>query len=176
MVLSNILQRNAINSAVHPHAHVVVLPVHEIREGGEKRFVERRLRRGEPFLRLSGRFHEQNRFQLLLQCRRDGEEIRRIAREEIQFVQRVESLQLLDRIRRVVHADVDVAVVPPRYPPLARTTSSAADCIPRWSPPPACPATSAAISRSASEPRLRSNVSAMFRTVASDTMMLAWAA
>src|SRR6266576_3030508 len=48
--------------------------------------------------------------------------------------------------------------------------------MPRRSPPPACPATSAAISRSARDPGVRSNVSAMFFTVWSDTMMFACAA
>ena len=48
--------------------------------------------------------------------------------------------------------------------------------MPRLSPPPAWPALSAAISRSARLPVVRSKVSARFFTVWSDTMMLACAA
>src|SRR5690242_10938739 len=50
--LQDIVQHHAIDFAVHAHAHVVVLPVHEIRQRTQERGVRRALRRGEPFLRL----------------------------------------------------------------------------------------------------------------------------
>src|SRR4029077_16088617 len=152
--------------------HVIVLPVHEIRERREKGPVERRLWCREPLLRLIRRFRQENRFQLFLERGRDRNEIGGITREKIQLVQRVQPLELLDGIRRVIHADVDVAIGaaevpalgahdelcsalpadPPRGPRPARAPPPPPPPSP---PPPPPPATSAAISRSASEPRAR---------------------
>ena len=93
----------------------------------------------------------------------------------MQLVQHQQPFQLGDWIHRVVDPKVDKSVVGPEIAAVLPHHQQRRALHPRLSPPPACPALSAAISRSASAPRVETNVSAMFFTVWSETMMLAWA-
>src|SRR5438034_2494070 len=53
-------------------------------------------------------------FRSLHDVRGDRDQVLGAAREEVQFVQPVQPLELANRIGVVVHADIDVAVVPDR--------------------------------------------------------------
>ena len=66
---------------------------------------------GQPLLRLIGGLGQEDRLQLRDDVRRDRNQVRRLAGEEVQLVQRQQALQLRDRIGRVVDPDVDEAVV-----------------------------------------------------------------
>src|SRR2546430_7946888 len=57
--LQDVVQRHPVDFAVHPHPHVVVLPVHEVRERLEKLAVRDTLGRREPFLLLVARLAQQ---------------------------------------------------------------------------------------------------------------------
>ena len=107
----NVVQHHPIDLPIHPHPHVVVLPVHEVGERLEECLVRGALRRGKPLLGLAHRLVQEDRLELPHHVRRDRQQVLGSALEEIQLVQCVEPLQLADGVGVVVDADVDVAVV-----------------------------------------------------------------
>src|SRR6185437_2056276 len=107
----NILEHDAVDLAVHADSHVVVLPVHEVRERFEEDLIRGALRRRQPLLLLIQRLPEQNRLQLLHDVGGDGHQIFRLRREEVELVKAVEPVELADGIGIVVDTDIDVAVV-----------------------------------------------------------------
>src|SRR5438445_4211118 len=109
--LQDVVQHHPIDLPIHPHPHVVVLPVHEVGERLEEPRGGRPLRGIEPLLRLVHRLAQQDRLELSHHVGRERQEVLGAALEEVQPVQRVQPLQLADGVGVVVDADVDVAIV-----------------------------------------------------------------
>src|SRR5438309_251026 len=109
--LQDVVQHHPIDLPIHPHPHVVVLPVHEVGERLEEPRGGRPLRGIEPPLRLVHRLAQQDRLELSHHVGRERQEVLGAALEEVQPVQRVQPLQLADGVGVVVDADVDVAIV-----------------------------------------------------------------
>src|SRR5581483_4927204 len=78
--LANIRECHGIDFPIHPHAHVVILPIHEIRERFEELCVRHALRRVEPL-------RDQQRLELADDRRRDRDQIFGPAREEVELMQ-----------------------------------------------------------------------------------------